>query len=93
MDVKQEIEQLRESLTYHGIRYYVEDNPEISDAEYDQMLRRLEVLEAEHPDYDSPVSPTKRVGGRILEALKALPIRCVWKALPTSFLKTNCVSL
>ena len=72
MDVKQEIEQLRESLTYHGIRYYVEDNPEISDAEYDQMLRRLEVLEAEHPEYDSPVSPTKRVGGRILEGFESV---------------------
>lgn len=72
MDVREEIEQLRRELTYHGIRYYVEDNPEISDAEYDQMLRRLEVLEAEHPEYDSPVSPTKRVGGAILDSFKSV---------------------
>ncbi len=72
MDVREEIEQLRRELTYHGIRYYVEDNPEISDAEYDQMLRRLEVLEAAHPEYDSPVSPTKRVGGAILDSFKSV---------------------
>lgn len=70
MDVREEIEQLRRSLTYHGIRYYVEDNPEISDAEYDQMLRRLEILEAEHPELDSPVSPTKRVGGAVLDGFE-----------------------
>lgn len=72
MDVREEIEQLRQTLTYHGIRYYVEDHPEISDAEYDQMLRRLEILEAEHPEFDSPVSPTKRVGGAVLEGFQSV---------------------
>lgn len=72
MDVREEIEQLRRELTYHGIRYYVEDNPEISDDEYDRMLRRLEVLEAEHPEYDSPVSPTKRVGGATLDGFQSV---------------------
>lgn len=72
MDVREEIEQLRKTLTYHGIRYYVEDNPEISDAEYDQMLRCLETLEAEHPEFDSPVSPTKRVGGTILDGFESV---------------------
>jgi len=58
-----EIEQLRESLRYHEHRYYVLDSPEISDSEYDAMLRRLQELEREHPELITPDSPTQRVGG------------------------------
>lgn len=64
MDVKQEIEKLSRELEHHNYQYYVLDAPEIQDYEYDRMLRRLEDLEREYPQFASPVSPTKRVGGR-----------------------------
>ena len=63
MTVLEEITQLRQTLEYHSRKYYVEDNPEIEDYEYDAMLRRLEELEAAHPEYYSAQSPTQRVGG------------------------------
>jgi DNA ligase (NAD+) len=56
------IEQLREQIRYHAHRYYVLDSPEISDADYDDLLRSLIALEAEHPELITPDSPTQRVG-------------------------------
>lgn len=64
---EQMIEQLREQLHYHGVKYYVEDNPEIPDAEYDRMMRELLELEAAHPELVSLDSPSQRVGGRPLD--------------------------
>ena len=61
--ILERIEYLRKTLDYHSRKYYVEDNPEISDYEYDMLFRELENLEAEHPEYSSENSPTKRVGG------------------------------
>ena len=58
---------LREQINYHNHRYYVLDNPEIPDAEYDRLYRELEALEAAHPELITPDSPTRRVGGRALE--------------------------
>ena len=66
MDVKKEIQQLRSELERHNQLYYVNDAPEISDFEYDAMLRRLENLEAAHPEYFDPNSPTQHVGGYAL---------------------------
>jgi DNA ligase (NAD+) len=63
MSAKQEIERLREALERHNRLYYAEARPEISDFEFDQMLRQLEALEAKHPEYFDPNSPTRRVGG------------------------------
>jgi len=57
-----EIEQLRREIDYHNYRYYVLDNPVISDAEYDALFRRLVELEEAHPEFHSPTSPTQRVG-------------------------------
>ena len=70
MEYKQEMEQLRQTLNEHGYRYYVLDAPVISDYEYDRMLRRLEELEAEHPEEITPDSPTQRVGGAPISAFK-----------------------
>jgi DNA ligase (NAD+) len=56
-------EELRRQLEYHSRRYYVYDDPEISDYDYDMMLRRLEGIEAEYPELVTPDSPTQRVGG------------------------------
>jgi DNA ligase (NAD+) len=61
--VKKEIEELREKLRYHEYRYYVLDDPEISDAAYDRLMNRLKELEAAHPELVTPDSPTVRVGG------------------------------
>jgi DNA ligase (NAD+) len=63
-DPKREIERLREELRRHEHLYYVLDRPEISDAEYDALMRRLQELEAAHPELASPDSPTQRVGGK-----------------------------
>ena len=63
-DPAQEAEQLREQLRHHEYRYYVLDQPEIADAEYDAMMRRLQELEQRHPALAAPDSPTQRVGGK-----------------------------
>src|SRR4029077_1230362 len=56
-------EELRSQLEYHGHRYYVLDDPEISDADYDALLNELRGIEAERPELLTPDSPTQRVGG------------------------------
>jgi len=66
MDPKQEIQLLTKQLEHHNYLYYVQDAPEIPDFEYDRMMRRLEVLEQEHPEFASRLSPTRRVGGEAL---------------------------
>jgi DNA ligase (NAD+) len=63
----QEIEELRDELRRHEELYYVYDNPEISDADYDALMARLQQLEAEHPELAATDSPTQRVGGRPAE--------------------------
>ncbi|TOG27929.1 DNA ligase (NAD(+)) LigA [Vibrio parahaemolyticus] len=64
--VHQRLEELKESLHYHAVRYYVEDNPEIPDAEYDRLMRELLKIEAQHPDLVTVDSPSQRVGGKPL---------------------------
>jgi DNA ligase (NAD+) len=59
--------ELRREIEYHNNRYYVQDDPEISDTEYDDLLRELNALEEANPDLRTPDSPTQRVGGRPLE--------------------------
>lgn len=65
---KRRAAELHEQLNYHNYRYYVLDNPEIPDAEYDRMLRELQELEARYPALRSADSPTQRVGGEALAA-------------------------
>src|SRR5215470_17740439 len=64
MTATSQIESLREQLRHHEYRYYVLDDPEISDADFDQLMNELKKLEAEHPDLVTPDSPTQRVGGK-----------------------------
>lgn len=61
------LKKLRDRIAYHAKRYYVEDDPEISDFEYDQMYAELLRIEAEHPEWDDPASPSHRVGGKPLD--------------------------
>jgi DNA ligase (NAD+) len=65
--VKKRIEELREIINYHNYRYYVLDSPEISDAEYDELMKELRQLEAEHPELVTPDSPTQRIGAPPVE--------------------------
>lgn len=67
MEVGERIAALRKQLDYYARKYYVDDDPQISDAEYDRMFYELKALEEEHPEFDDPASPTKRVGGAALE--------------------------
>jgi DNA ligase (NAD+) len=67
-EVRKRAEELRRQIEYHDHRYYVLDDPVISDQEYDALFRELQELEAEHPELDVPYSPTKRVGGKPSEA-------------------------
>jgi DNA ligase (NAD+) len=66
-ELKNEYIKLKQKIHYHSFRYFVLDSPLISDLEYDRMTTRLKQIEAEHPDWISPDSPTQRVGGAALE--------------------------
>jgi DNA ligase (NAD+) len=66
MTPEQRAEKLRERVRYHNYRYYVLDDPEIPDAEYDRLLRELQQLEQQHPELITPDSPTQRVGAQPL---------------------------
>lgn len=72
---QREIEELRTQLERHNYLYYVAAKPEISDLEFDKLLKKLEKLEAEHPEYDSPLSPTKKVGGAPIEGFQTVAHR------------------
>ncbi|MCK4419881.1 NAD-dependent DNA ligase LigA, partial [Candidatus Aerophobetes bacterium] len=65
--IRQRVEKLREEIHYHDYKYYVENNPEISDYEYDKLMRQLKELEDKYPSLKSPTSPTQRVGGMPVE--------------------------
>ena len=60
--VAQELKALREAIASHDFAYYVLDDPVVPDAEYDRLMRKLQALEAEHPELVTPDSPTQRVG-------------------------------
>ncbi len=62
LTIKEKIEQLRNIIRYHDRKYYVENNPEITDYEYDQLVKELKHLEKSHPDLITPDSPTQRIG-------------------------------
>ena len=63
--IRNQIENLRTKLRYHEHKYYVENQPEISDEEFDLMMKRLDALETESPELLTPDSPTQRVGGSV----------------------------
>jgi DNA ligase (NAD+) len=84
-DAAARAEELRTLINYHGHRYYVLDSPEISDAEYDGLIRQLEQLEAEHPDLLTPDSPTQRVGAAPVEAFGVVEHRLPLLSLANAF--------
>ena len=83
--VSQEIEKLRDEIRRHEDLYYVLDNPEISDAEYDALLAKLQRLEEEHPDQITSDSPTQRVGGKPAEGFSQVVHRRPMLSLDNSY--------
>lgn len=82
---KELILKLSEKLNYHSYQYYVLDDPKISDFEYDKLLRELEQLEKQFPEYAYSQSPTKRVGGTILKGFKKVPHQVQMSSLSDVF--------
>lgn len=73
--IQTQIEQLREELRRHNSLYYVSAQPEISDLEFDKLLKQLEELERQHPEFDSPDSPTRKVGGEPIAGFQTVEHR------------------
>ena len=71
-DIKSKAEELRDRINYHNYRYYILDSPEISDNEYDRLLRKLGELEKQYPELITPDSPTQRVGAPIQSTFKTV---------------------
>jgi len=82
---RQRVEELRNLINYHNYRYYVLDSPEISDAEYDELMRELKQLETEHPELITPDSPTQRVGAAPVEAFGVVEHREPLLSLANAF--------
>ncbi|MGQ9825229.1 MAG: DNA ligase LigA-related protein, partial [Desulfotomaculales bacterium] len=78
-------EELRREIAYHDYRYHVLDAPEISDAQYDRLVRELQALEKEHPELITPDSPTQRIGGKPREGFVAVRHRTPMLSLANAF--------
>ncbi|MGB2800207.1 MAG: NAD-dependent DNA ligase LigA [Dehalococcoidia bacterium] len=83
--VNKRIEELRGQINHHNYRYYVLDSPEISDAEYDELMAELRRLEEEHPEFIAPESPTQRVGAAPVEAFGVVEHRVPLLSLANVF--------
>lgn len=86
-DIQKKIEDLRKTLRYHSDRYYNDDSPEIEDYEYDMMMRELQELEEKYPQYDTPDSPTKRVGGKADNSFESVVHTVRMESLQDAFSK------
>ncbi len=87
MEVKEQIERLRSELHRHNYNYYVLNAPEISDQEFDRMMRELQDLEAAHPEFDDPDSPTRRVGSDLNQEFVQVPHRYPMLSLSNTYNK------
>ncbi len=84
-EAKRRVEELREQINHHDYRYYVLDEPEVSDAEYDELMRELRGLEEEFPELITPDSPTQRVGGKPADLFAPAPHRAPMLSLDNAF--------
>ena len=82
-------EKLREEIEYHNYRYYILDQPEISDAQYDRLMRELEKLEERYPELRTANSPTQRVGAPPLEAFEIVRHTIPMLSLANAFDETE----
>lgn len=91
MDIQQRIQQLTDVINYHNHLYYVESRQEISDYEFDQLMEELLKLEQENPEFASPTSPTKRVGGDITRKFETVKHRYPMLSLSNSYSKEEII--
>lgn len=84
-DARREVEALREQIRHHDYRYYVLNQPELSDVDYDALMRRLHILEQHHPRLLTPDSPTQRVGGMPHEAFRSIRHRVAMRSLDNTY--------
>jgi len=70
--IQEQYKQLIKKINYHAYRYYVLDDPEIPDAEYDKLFRQLEAIEKDNPEFVTPDSPSQRIGGKPLDAFEQI---------------------
>jgi len=84
-EARKRIDELRKLINYHNHRYYVLDSPEISDAEYDELMKEIQSLEQEYPQFLTPDSPTQRVGAAPVEAFGVVEHRIPMLSLGKAF--------
>src|SRR5437667_4581744 len=84
-DARKRVEELREQINHHSYRYHVLDDPEVSDFDYDQMVKQLEAIEAESPELITPDSPTQRVGGAPADLFAPVTHRAPMLSLDNAF--------
>src|ERR1700676_2984221 len=84
-DLGKKIETLREKIRHHEYLYYVIDQPEISDAEFDKLMQQLKAIEAEHPELITADSPTQRVGGKPREGFVKVPHSSLMLSLDNTY--------
>jgi len=89
MTAKEKIDQLRADLHRHNYNYYVLNNPEISDQEFDHLLRQLQDLENEYPEYHDPTSPTMRVGSDLNKNFTQIPHKYPMLSLSNTYSETE----
>lgn len=87
--VRQRVEALRREIEYHNYRYYVLDEPVISDAEYDALMAELQTLEAAYPELVTPDSPTQRIGAPPAEAFAQVPHEVPMLSLDNAFTEAD----
>ena len=85
MDLKKRVDELYNLLEKYNYEYYVLDNPSVSDAEYDRLMQELTLIENEHPELKSNISPTQRVGGQVQDEFKKIPHKRMMLSLANAF--------
>ena len=85
MSVRERIDELRKLLEQYNYEYYVLDNPSVNDAEYDRLMQELMMLENEHPEYQSPLSPSQRVGGLVQDEFAKVTHKRMMLSLANAF--------
>ena len=91
MDIKKKIDSLTDEINYHNYRYYVLEDPVISDFEFDKLLKELSALEEKYPEYARPDSPTKRVGGKPIDKFSQIIHRIPMLSLDNTYSKEDVV--
>ena len=84
-DLKNRVEEITKTLERYNYEYYVLDNPSVSDAEYDRLMQELIMIETEHPELRSPLSPTQRVGGAVVSEFEKIKHKRMMLSLANAF--------